>query len=202
MSGRTQIETRGDKPRPVMVGLVEPSDEKLVLTCRQGEAAAWSLLVNRYQRLIYTILRRAGLDEDQAAEVFQCTFAKLLEHLDEIEHPGRIREWLITTARYETLRLVQRQNTEQSISNFETVPGDDLLPDQALRLLEEQHLIRMAFAALDDRCRQLLTLLFLRPNPLPNAEIAAALDMQEGSLGPARARCLQRLRCLLEDAGL
>jgi RNA polymerase sigma factor (sigma-70 family) len=160
------------------------------------------LLINRYQRLIYAIPRQVGLDEAQAAEVFQQTFAKLLKHVDQIEHPERIREWLITTARRETRYLVQRQNTVQSISNSETMPGDDLLSDEVIKLLEEQHLIRTALAALDDRCRQLLTLLFLRSDPLPYSEIAAALDMQEGSLGPARAHCLQRVRCLLEDASL
>ena len=57
----------------------EPSDEKLVLACRRGEAAAWEALVLRYQRLIYAIPRRACLSEDQAADVFQTVFARLVE---------------------------------------------------------------------------------------------------------------------------
>jgi len=197
-----------DKLNPVVVKLnpamdeqTQPSDEQLVLACRRGEAAAWGVLVNRYQRLIYTIPRRTGLDEDQAAEVFQCTFAKLLEHLDRIERPERVRAWMVTTARRETLRLIRQQSTEQSFSSLEAVPDDAPLPDEALERLEEQHLIRIALAAMDERSRRLLTLLFYRPDPPPYAEIAAALDMPEGSLGPTRARCLQKLRRLLEDSG-
>jgi RNA polymerase sigma factor (sigma-70 family) len=202
MTNSIPIGFRIAKAQSLRVEGVPPSDEKLVLACRRGEAAAWSLLINRYQRLIYAIPRRVGLDEAQAAEVFQHTFAKLLKHVGEIEHLGRVREWLVTTAQRETLQLIQRRSTEQSSSNAETVPGGDLLSDEVLGLLVGQHLIRTALATLDDRCRQLLTLLFLRPAPLPYSEIAAALDMQEGSLGPARARCLQRVRCLLEDASL
>jgi DNA-directed RNA polymerase specialized sigma24 family protein len=46
------------------------SDAQLVKDCRRGDETAWETLVRRYQKLIYAIPRRAGLSEDQAAEVF------------------------------------------------------------------------------------------------------------------------------------
>jgi len=36
---------------------MEKSDEELVVACRQGDEAAWSLLAARYQRLLYAIRR-------------------------------------------------------------------------------------------------------------------------------------------------
>lgn len=195
---------------PAIDQQMQPSDAGLVLACRRGEAAAWDLLVNRYQRLIYTIPRRSGLDEDQSAEVFQRTFAKLLEYLDRIEQPDRIRAWLVTTARRETLQLVRQQSTEQSLSDVDVLHGaithetardDAPLPDEELERLEEQHLIHMALGELGERCRRLLTLLFYRPDPPSYTEIAAALAIPVGSLGPTRARCLQKVRRLLEASG-
>jgi RNA polymerase sigma factor (sigma-70 family) len=186
------------------------SDENLVHACRRGEGNAWDVLVHRYQRLIYTIPRRAGLDEDQAAEVFQRTFARLLENLDRIRQPEAIHAWLVTTAKRETLHLIRQQRVEQSFSSTEypdfrskhdSTHPDDLLPNEALERLEEQHLIRMAVTSMDERCRCLLTLLYSRSDPPSYAEVAAALDMPEGSLGPTRARCLEKLRRLLERAG-
>lgn len=188
----------------------QTSDENLVLACRRGEAEAWNVLVNRFQRLIYTIPRRAGLDEDQAAEVFQRTFAKLLEHLDRIRQPKSIHAWLVTTARRETLQLIREQRAEQSLSQTENsddstrseyIPDDNPLPNETLEQLEEHRLIRMAIAALDERSQTLLTLLYYQPAPLSYAEIAAALNIPEGSLGPTRARCLEKLRRFLEHAG-
>lgn len=188
----------------------QASDEVLVLACRQGEAEAWSVLINRYQRLIYTIPRRAGLDEDQAAEVFQRTFARLLENLDRIRKPERIHAWLVTTARRETLRLVRQRSVEVLLSytdnldnrfHTESIPDDNLLPNETLERLEEQHLIRATLAVMDERSRELLTLLYYHPHPLSYAEIAAVLDIPEGSVGPTRARCLEKLRRLLEQAG-
>ncbi|HSL46879.1 MAG TPA: sigma-70 family RNA polymerase sigma factor [Anaerolineales bacterium] len=193
----------------VFVCEAQTSDESLVLACRRGEADAWSELVNRYQRLIYTIPRRAGLDEDQVAEVFQRTFARLLENLDRIRQPGCIHAWLVTTARRETLQLIREQRAEllsrtenlDSESKSEMIPDNNPLPDEMLERLEEQHLVRMAIAAMDERSRTLLNLLYFRPEPLTYAEIAATLNIPEGSLGPTRARCLEKLRRVLERTG-
>ena len=184
------------------------SDENLVFACRQGEAEAWNTLVNRYQRLIYTIPRRAGLDDDQSAEVFQRTFAKLLENLDHIRQPEAIQAWLVTTARRETLQLIRQQKQSVPYADFpegrlngDASLNDDPLPTEALERLEDQHLIRTAMTSMDERCRCLLTLLYSRSDPPSYAEIAAVLDMPEGSLGPTRARCLEKLRRLLKRSG-
>lgn len=184
------------------------SDEELLLACRRGDETAWEALVTRYQRLIYTIPRRAGLNEDQSAEVFQEVFTTLLEKLNDIERPERLQAWLVTTARRKTLRLISRQSSLRGV--FDEERGDETaaainslidpspLPDDVLVRLEEQHRVRMAVATLDARCRKLLTLLFYRTEPAPYAEIAEALGTTEGSIGPTRARCLQKLLRLLE----
>ncbi|MCK6626264.1 MAG: sigma-70 family RNA polymerase sigma factor [Anaerolineae bacterium] len=187
---------------------MDPSNEELILGCRRGDGAAWEALIERYQRLVYSIPRRAGLDEDRSAEVFQRVFGKLVEHLDRIEQPDRIGAWLATTARREMWRLSQRESTTQPLNGgddpddtINELPDDAPLPDEALLQLEEQHTVRLAVAALDERCHRLLTLLFYRPDPPPYAEVAAALEMSEGSIGPTRIRCLQKLRRLLDGLG-
>jgi RNA polymerase sigma factor (sigma-70 family) len=73
------------------------------------------------------------------------------------------------------------------------VVDEALLPDETLVRLEDQHRIRTALADLDPRCRQLLTMLYYEPEPLPYSAIAAALGTPEGSIGPTRARCLKKL---------
>jgi DNA-directed RNA polymerase specialized sigma24 family protein len=70
---------------------MEISDEELVLKCRTGDEESWEILVNRYRRLIYTIPRRAGLDEDLAGEIFQEVFSLLVKHLTQIKQPSQIR---------------------------------------------------------------------------------------------------------------
>ncbi|HSB28198.1 MAG TPA: sigma-70 family RNA polymerase sigma factor, partial [Pyrinomonadaceae bacterium] len=82
------------------------SDAQLIKECRRGDEAAWESLVRRYQKLIYAIPRRAGLDEDEAAEVFQEVFTALLRQLENIEDPDRLHAWLVTTARRITWKMI------------------------------------------------------------------------------------------------
>src|SRR5919107_981852 len=153
--------------------------EQLLAACRRGDEGAWEALVLRYQRLIYAIPRRAGLDEDAAAEIFQDVFTTLLESIENIEQPSRLQAWLVTTAKRKTWRTVGRAKALRPFASEEG-EGDDemygladegLLPDEALTRLEEQHLVR------------------------------AALGTSEGSIGPTRARCLKKLLDALKKKG-
>lgn len=182
---------------------MEPSDEVLISACRRGEEAAWDILVERYKRLLFAIARRAGLDEEQSADVLQRVFTALLEHIDAIEQPTRLSAWLIGTARREAWRVRRRERvagaTADAAEALERLEDGGDLPEELVLRLEGQHRIRLAVEALDERCRQLLTLLYLTADPASYAEVAAALNMRVGAVGPTRARCLQKLRRLLPD---
>ena len=182
---------------------MQPTDRELLIACREGDESSWEVLVDRYQRLIYAIPRRAGLNEDQAGEVFQEVFATLLQKLNDITDPDRLHAWLVTTARRKTWRLMSkdrmpRPGDEEREEELAAVVDNAPLPDEVLMRLEEQHRIRTALLALDERCQKLLTLLYYRPEPPSYAEIAAAFGTSEGSIGPTRARCLKKMLQLLE----
>ena len=192
--------------------LLEKQDSELILACRRGDSEAWAALITRYQKLIYTIPRRAGLDDDQCADIFQQTFKTLFEHLHRLEQPERVRAWLVTTARRATERAVARaarwqplpdvDHTEDEGAFAPELPDPALLPDEVILALEERHLVRTAVGTLDERCRRLLTSLFYEEERPAYGEIAADLGIPEGSIGPTRNRCLQKLRHLLQDVGL
>jgi RNA polymerase sigma factor (sigma-70 family) len=185
---------------------MEQSDRDLVVACRRGDESAWEALVLRYQRLIYTIPRRAGLGEDLAAEVFQEVFTTLFEKIDEIDNPEKLKAWMVTTARRKTWRLIIRENRSQKFDDsdetedfeWSKLPDDVPLADEVMVQVEEQHRVRAAVLALDERCRKLIEMLFYRDQAPAYAEVAALLGGTEGSIGPTRARCLQKLLKVLE----
>jgi RNA polymerase sigma factor (sigma-70 family) len=187
---------------------MDDSDLQLVSDCRRGDQLAWEKLIQRYQRLIYTIPLRAGLGKAQAAEIFQDVFTTLFQKLNDIEEPEKLQAWLVTTARRKTWRIISKAEREglAGVSahhafddELEPVIRDEgPLPDEQLMMLEEQHRIRLAVSALDERCRKLVQMLFYRSEPLSYQEIAAALKIPEGSVGPTRARCLGKLLRLLQ----
>jgi len=181
---------------------MEKSDEELVSACWQGDEEAWSLLAARYQRLIYAIPRRAGVDEDAAADILQQTFLKLLENLQKIQQPAQIHAWLVTTARRETLHFLRQRKKAPQVS-LDAGEGEESkehefasaepLADEILLEMERQHRVRTAVTNLDERCRNLVNLLFYQNAQIPYSEIARILGISEGSIGPTRARCLQKL---------
>jgi RNA polymerase sigma factor (sigma-70 family) len=184
---------------------MDDSDLQLVSDCRQGDQLAWEKLVRRYQRLIYAIPRRAGLSEDQAAEIFQDVFTTLFEKLDDIEEPERLQAWLVTTTRRRTLRTISQMPATSRLDDAaddlartaEMLRDESPLPDEQLLVLEEQHRIRTAVAQLDERCQTLVRLLFYQSEPPSYAEVAEVLGVPEGSIGPTRARCLGKLLRIL-----
>jgi RNA polymerase sigma factor (sigma-70 family) len=193
-----------------MTGLAEEDDAALVARCRRGEAAAWEALVHRYQRLVYAIARRVGQDEHAAADIFQTVFARLLVHLPRIADPQRLQAWIVTTAKREALLALRRGQRTVSMTRADDA-GDDApefdvaddapLPEEVLADLQQQDLVRRALDQLDARCRELLRMLFRDDgDKLPYDQVAQRLGMSAGSIGPTRARCLAKLRGLVDPA--
>jgi RNA polymerase sigma factor (sigma-70 family) len=173
---------------------------RLVRHAADGDRWAWERLVDQYARLIWAMTRDFKLTESDAADVAQVTWLRLLEHIDRLEHPARVGSWLAATARRECLRNVARRN--------KLVPGGDDLPlnevaahepdiDERLLAGERAKVVREALARLPWRWQRLIELLMADP-PASYAEISDKLGFPVGSIGPTRARCLARLRVLLQ----
>lgn len=182
------------------------TDEELVKACRLGDESAWETIVYKYQNLLYSIPLRAGLSRDLASDVLQEVFTALFEKLETLEKPEFLRAWLVTTTQHKTLHLIQRESRGRPKSIDDTegdvyfeISDSRLLQDETLIRLEREKQIEAALEAIEERCRRLLTLLYLEQNQTPYAEIARMLGIPLGSIGPTRARCLQKLIKLLPE---
>lgn len=188
-----------------------PTDSELIDRCRGGDAQAWRLLVQRYQRLVYAVALRAGLDEAGAADVFQTVFERLLKHVETLSQPDRLQAWIVTTAKRESLRMrelarrnvsLSRDDEEEGEAPENLIADDAPLAESVLEDLQQLHLLRLAFDHLDERCRELLTLVFRdEDDHLPYAEVGRRLGIPTGSVGPTRVRCLDKLRQLASARG-
>jgi RNA polymerase sigma factor (sigma-70 family) len=182
------------------------TDEELVQACRRGDETAWETVVYKYQNLLYSIPMRAGLGRDLASDVLQEVFTTLFEKLDKIEKPEFLRAWLVTTTQHKTIHLIQRE-TRGRPKSIDDTEGDVFfeisdarpLPDENLFRLEREKQIEAALEAIEERCRRLLTMLYLDQDNASYVEIAEKLDIPLGSIGPTRARCLQKLIKLLPE---
>jgi RNA polymerase sigma factor (sigma-70 family) len=183
---------------------LEKSDAELVKACQHGDESAWNELVERYQRLIFAIPRRAGLSESQSADILQEVFLTLFQKLDEIEQPERIRSWLVTTSKFKTWGTVRSKKgfhspeTEEELEfEMASLKDDSPLADEKLIELEEQHLIRTALKELEERCRKILAMIYLTEPSASYAEVAEAIGVGATSISPLRSRCLKKLEKIL-----
>ncbi|MCB0076804.1 MAG: sigma-70 family RNA polymerase sigma factor [Anaerolineales bacterium] len=187
-----------------MTDYATAADTELLSACRAGDQSAWNALVTRYQALVYTIPRRYRLTDAEVEDVFQSVWLRLIENLHRIDQPERLSAWLVTTAKRETWdrrrgAAYERVDTVDPFA-FESLPRiDPMQPDEIVAQYEAQQQLRQALQSLDERCARLLFLLYYA-YPRPSyREIADRLELAIGSIGPIRARCLERLSRLIED---
>lgn len=171
---------------------------ELLAAAEQGSQVAWDALVDRYGRLVWSVIRSFRLDAATAADVSQTVWLRLVEHCGRIRDPERLPSWLATTARNESIRASRRLARAVPTEFTMEIP-DDRAPSTEERLLHDEQLAEVvaAFGGMSGKCRELLGLLCSDP-PLEYEEISVVLEMPVGSIGPTRARCLERLRRMLE----
>jgi RNA polymerase sigma factor (sigma-70 family) len=167
------------------------SDQNLVALCRDGDAEAWRMLVERYQRLVFSVGMRNGLSREDAADVTQTTFVALLDSIDRIRSNDSLSSWLMTVARRQAWRV--RQRDTQPAVPLEADAG----VEDAVSHWEQLAWLHAGLQQLGQPCRELLRLLYFDPAEPSYAQIAAQLGRAVGSLGSMRARCLARLQSIL-----
>jgi RNA polymerase sigma factor (sigma-70 family) len=174
----------------------------VVRAARNGDRKAWNSLVARYSGLIWGVARAHRLGDADAADVYQTTWLRLVEHLDEIRNPEGLGSWLATTARHECLRVLRVGQRHVLTDGFDLTEqaADEAALDARLLAGERDAALWRAFSEISARCRRLLRMLVADPPP-SYEEVGAALDMPIGSIGPTRGRCLGQLRERLAIAG-
>ena len=177
---------------------------ELVRAAGTGDQRSWDALVERFSGLLWAVARAHRLREADAADVVQTTWLNLVQHLGSIREPQHVGAWLATTARRECLRALNRDqrlvltDDEAGLQAREPPPAT---PEEDVLAAERLALLRAALEELPPRCQQLLRVLTADPPP-SYEQVSAALGMPVGSIGPTRARCLDRLRHAARLAGI
>lgn len=178
--------------------------ERLLERARKGDGEAWGRLVDRFQALVYSTARRYGLGVDDAADVFQTTFQSLYRTLDRIDSGRALPRWLSVTAGRESLRVRRLRDRTTDFDAMglqldEIVAAEESDAESVAVEMERALILHEGLAQIAERCRELLGMLYLRE--VPYQEISDRLAMPVGTIGPTRARCLEKLRVVLGKRG-
>ena len=167
----------------------------LVARAAEHDQGAWNEIVERYAPLVWSICLRYRLFGQDIEDVGQNVWLLLVEHLGKLREPAALPGWLATTTQRECLRVIRAARRYDRSRPPDELPSspDDAVIEEEIITAERNAALRAAFAGLPPHCRRLLGMMLSDP-PHSYAEISGILQIPIGSIGPQRARCLERLR--------
>lgn len=181
------------------------TDWELIQACRAGDESAWETLVERYGRLLHYIPLKYGLAKEDANDVVQRTLLIFVESMGSFHAESNVKGWLTTVVKRQAWQYHHKPYRDQPLSDKPLTESTKI--EQEIGSFEEAYdtadYLITGLNQLNERCRTLLLKLYFelktdRPN---YKEIAAELNMPEGSVGPTRARCLKKLKTILDRDG-
>jgi RNA polymerase sigma-70 factor, ECF subfamily len=182
-----------DRPRP-------DDDAALVRRASEGDMKAFEELVMRHADGVYVVLRRFGLDDDEARDVAQETFLRAWRGLPRFEGRARFFTWLYRIAYNEAQRRLSKRPPAGAVVSTEDRPLDDLAadtpgPDEEV---EREELRDALAAALRELPVDLRAPVVLRDvEGLSTREAASVLDLGEAAFKSRLHRGRMALRRLL-----
>jgi RNA polymerase sigma factor (sigma-70 family) len=173
----------------------DPTVIALVTRAANSDQDAWNEIIERYAPLVWSICARYQLKNEDIEDVGQTVWLLLVEQLGKLREPAALPGWLATTTQRECLRALTaaRRTADAATLDDALAVVDAAVIEQEILAAERNAALRTALGQLPLRCRQLIAMLISDP-PSSYAEISATLGIPMGSIGPQRARCLERLR--------
>ena len=179
--------------RPSRTDLAAESTGDLVRKASKSDERAWAELINRFGPMVLRVAQRSGLNASDAADVHQATWLQLIRCADQVRDPDRIGGWLATTARRQSQRVAVARCRQTPSSNpvADYSSGDDV--ESVVLNDHYEPALERALGRLPAPYRQVLRLLTSDRTPSYD-DVAKAMGVPVGSIGPMRLRALQMLR--------
>jgi RNA polymerase sigma-70 factor (ECF subfamily) len=172
-----------------------PSDEELLLAYRdRADRLAFAELVRRYERELYSYLRRYLGDVGMAEDAFQATFLQVHLKCDQFDEGRKFRPWLYTVATNQAIDAQRRNRRHRSVSLDRNTRHDndelgslmDLLvskepaPDFRAESGQQREWIQQAVEQLPGALRDAVNLVYYQG--LKYREAAEILDIPVGTV--------------------
>jgi len=187
-------------------------DSVLVEQCRRGGSEAMERLILKYQNRIYNVILKICANPDDAAELTQETFVKIIENLDRFEGRSSFYTWAFRIAVNLTFNYCQRsaklgyksldadddEYNQQARAQLKEFLSDNSSPNPAVAAQNKElyEIVAKTLMELDDAQR---TVIILRDIEGMNyAQIAKVLDIELGTVKSRLSRARRNLREILE----
>jgi RNA polymerase sigma factor (sigma-70 family) len=172
----------------------------LLDAAKGGSEDALGQITAELSPMLWHVARAAGLGADDAEDVVQTAWERLLSHLADIRVPQALISWLVVTTRHEAWRIRASGRRQRPADQewLTAIPDHRPGAEEQILLDEQQRALWRAVGRLSAQCQELLRIVAFIPRP-DYQSVSSALGMPVGSIGPTRGRCLEKIRVLLAD---
>jgi RNA polymerase sigma factor (sigma-70 family) len=180
----------------------DAAPEQLLRAAVGGDEDAWTDIVRGQSSVIWSVIRKYRIPDDSATDVYQAVWLAALEKIQTIQDGRYIAGWLATTAKRECLNLIRKTDRIRYVDTLADHHADGAKsPEEQCICSIRDQTVRRAIGRLQERDRKLLHVLMAEPRPRYQ-DVSRALRMPVGSIGPTRARALNRLRSEFARLGI
>jgi RNA polymerase sigma-70 factor (ECF subfamily) len=192
---------------------INVEDEILVQQCRQGDSAAMERLILKYQNRIYNLILKICASADDAAELTQDTFVKIIENIEEFKGRSSFYTWAFRIAINLTLNHCKRSvklgfrsldagdygQSRRARQLLKQILSDQSSPDPAMAAQNKElcDMVIRALMKLDDAQRVVVVLRDIEG--MNYAEIAEVLNVELGTVKSRLSRARSNLRDIMES---
>jgi RNA polymerase sigma factor (sigma-70 family) len=176
---------------------------RLVRECVQGSEEAWSALIERYKRLIFSIPIKYGFSRDDSSDIFQAVCLEILSELPKLRNSEALPKWIIQITSHKCSHYKRQQQRTETMDPSDAAfdRGAPAIVDRILTEAQDEQKLRQAISEIPVRCQRLVQMLFFEEPSRPYEQVAQTLGLALGSVGFIRQRCLERLRKKLVETG-
>lgn len=164
-------------------------DDTLVRQCLDGHKEAFGVLVDRYQKVLFTVALRIVKDSDDAADITQSTFIKAYEKLDQFDPQYKFYSWIYRMTINAALNFAKRERRKEALPRVMRGASD---PDAKLAEGERERRILAAIHRLNPMERALISLKYSAE--LSYHELAFVFDIPENTVKSRLYTARQRLK--------
>ncbi len=176
--------------------MVDPDEREFVARCLRGDTTGFEPIVERYNRVLFSVALRMLGDFEDARDATQNAFVKAFEHLDSYDPERKLFSWLYRILVNECSNLRRARRPDEPLDEREAAGSG---PFEAAAASEQRDRLQAALGELPFDYRQVVVLRHFAD--LSYAEIAEVLGIPEKTVKSRLFTARQRLAGLLLAGG-
>src|SRR5215471_12479523 len=190
------------------------SDAQIIAGCREGNAASWDSLFDKYYGTVARFVFQLSGDfsHEDTEEICQETFLSVVRNLSSFQGRSSFQTWLLRIAANKAMDYREKTRAAKRGGNAVHIPiaasrTDDEPPidppsgnpgpDALLQIAETSRLVRESLDRLGDACREIIELRYY--GELSYDDIAAELRLNPKTVSSRLSKCLDRLLVIAKE---